>query len=256
MIIPTSYTRALAAPNFFVKAKALRGGANVAKRQACDGAVRARAMHYLQTYGEEKPLYNNIACTFSSTYHNSTLKMYTHHVTAPRAEGDRAEYYMTQLKAYALISDREAFVQGATAFRNARDLARRQRESLICTANARTSRTEPAASKEDAGTTSRHNTLRVSMIYSELTAWRDSHDDLQQQIADQYVGNDELNIEAPSTPQHHDSSDEPGRSWPRYRNSRSAGPLDERRSEFQLKFQHRYHTPKAFTTIIQLPYPK
>ncbi|OAA48546.1 hypothetical protein NOR_01796 [Metarhizium rileyi] len=187
MIIPTTHGRAPAVPNFFVEAKAPRGGADVAKRQAClDGAIGARAMHSLQTYGEGKPSYDGNAHAFSSTYHDGTLKIYTHHVTAPRAEGDRAEYHMTQLKAYALTSDREAFVQGVTAFRNARDLARRQPRKML---------------------EGQVGTMHL-MCPGSIQNSRDSHDDLQQQIADNHVEHNDDDGEVPSTPQHHDSSDE------------------------------------------------
>ncbi|TQV90119.1 hypothetical protein IF1G_11228 [Cordyceps javanica] len=72
-IIPTSHGRAPLAPNFFIEAKAPRGGADVAKRQAClDGAIGARAMHSLQNYGEDAPVYDGNAHAFSSTYHAGT----------------------------------------------------------------------------------------------------------------------------------------------------------------------------------------
>ncbi len=87
-------------------------------------------------------------------------------------------------------------------------LDRWQRESLIRTANARASQNGPAASKEDARETSPDNALDVPVIYSELTTWRDSHDDLQKQIADKYVEHSDDDSEVPPTPQHHDSSDE------------------------------------------------
>lgn len=46
---------------------------------------------------------------------------------------------MTQLKAYALTSNRQTFVLVATTFRNTRDLAKRQRDSLIEAANVEAS---------------------------------------------------------------------------------------------------------------------
>ncbi|KAI0915066.1 hypothetical protein F4823DRAFT_557514 [Ustulina deusta] len=49
------------------------------------------------------------------------------------------EYRMTQLKAYALTSNRQTFVLVATTFRNTRDLAKRQRDSLIEAANVEAS---------------------------------------------------------------------------------------------------------------------
>ncbi len=209
MITPTSHGRAPVAPNFFVEVKAPRGGADVAKRQAClDGAIGARAMHNLQNYGEDEPTYDGNAHAFSSTYHDGTLKIYAHHVTAPITEGEPPEYHMTQLKAYAVTSDRETFIQGAAAFRNARDLARQRREAAIRAANARASQAELAATAKHPGDTHGDNELYEPMIHSETSAWQDSHDDLQQQIAETCVEEYEDNSEASTTPHHHYASDE------------------------------------------------
>ncbi|KAK3937685.1 hypothetical protein QBC46DRAFT_460692 [Diplogelasinospora grovesii] len=140
LIIPTKNLRRPVAPNFFLKAKAPEGGAAVAKRQASlDGAIGARAMQVLQNYGEEEPAYDRNAYTYSSTYYagTGTLQLYAHHVTPPTAPGGRPEYHMTQLNSYAMTGKRERFVEGATAFRNARDLAKRHRNTFIQAANSR-----------------------------------------------------------------------------------------------------------------------
>ncbi|KAH8646529.1 hypothetical protein BGZ61DRAFT_550181 [Ilyonectria robusta] len=121
-------------------AKAPSKDADVAKRQAClAGAYGARAMHALQNYGQEEPQYDGNAYAYSSTYHagTGTLKLYAHHVTAPTTEGGRPEYHMTHMRTFGMIDSREAFVQGVTAFRNTRDLAKRRRDKLIQAANAR-----------------------------------------------------------------------------------------------------------------------
>ncbi|KAK4182009.1 hypothetical protein QBC35DRAFT_220698 [Podospora australis] len=134
MIIPTKHANVPVAPNFFLEAKAPAGSADVARRQACyDGAYGARAMHALQSYGEEKPVYDGNAYTYSSTYHagTGTLQLYAHHATAPTDPEGRPEYHMTQIDAYALTGSRKGFVKGATALRNARDLAQCQRDQLI-----------------------------------------------------------------------------------------------------------------------------
>lgn len=128
------------APNFFVEAKGPDGSAAVMLRQArYDGAVGARGMHSLQNYGQEEPVYDGNAYTYSSTYHGGTgtLQIYAHHATAPAAEGKRPEYHMTQINSYAITGERQTFVQGATAFRNSRDLAKQHRDTFIGDANAR-----------------------------------------------------------------------------------------------------------------------
>ncbi|KAM3566334.1 hypothetical protein ARSEF4850_000747 [Beauveria asiatica] len=137
-IVPTSHDHAPAAPNFFLEAKPPSDGIDVAKRQAClDGALGARAMHSLQNYGEDKPIYDGNAYAYSSIYHSGQLVLYAHHMTGPTARGGCVKYHMTQLKGFLLTGDRETFIRGATAVRNARDYARKQRNMLIQKANAR-----------------------------------------------------------------------------------------------------------------------
>ncbi|KAM3441687.1 hypothetical protein MY4824_001465 [Beauveria thailandica] len=203
-IAPTTHGRAPLAPNFFVEAKAPRGGADVAKRQAClDGAVGARAMHTLQNYGEA-PVYDGNARTFSSTYHagTGTLQLYAHHITGPMVEGELPEYHMTQLRTFGMTDTRETFIAGATAFRNARDIAQKQRETFIQAANGRASQTRPAAFT--AGETYEGNARHDS----EASAWQNSHDDLQQHIAETFIEECEDNNEAPTTPSHHYALDD------------------------------------------------
>ena len=137
LIIPTKHPTEPVAPNMFMEAKGEKGSAAVMKRQACyDGAYGARAMHSLQNYGEE-PVYDNNAYTFSSTYHNGQLTLYSHHPTAPATPGGRPEYHMTQLRVLTITRSPKAFVEGVTVFRNARDLAGRYRDNFITAANTR-----------------------------------------------------------------------------------------------------------------------
>jgi hypothetical protein len=77
-------------------------------------------MHALQHYGDGKPGFDGNTYSYSSTYHAS-LQRYTHHVTAPTVPEARLKYHMTELR--GLDMSRETFVQGATVFRNASDLA-------------------------------------------------------------------------------------------------------------------------------------
>ncbi|KIW35735.1 uncharacterized protein PV06_11924 [Exophiala oligosperma] len=125
-----------AAPNFFVEGKSPQGRADVAKRQAMhDGAFGARAIHELRNYKAEEPEYDNKARSFSATYQDGHLQTYAHHLTAPLTPGGEPEYHMTQTKAFAMTSDKETFVRGATAYRNDRDLAKKERDSSIALAN-------------------------------------------------------------------------------------------------------------------------
>lgn len=147
-------------PNFFLEVKGPNGSAAINTWQACyDGAIGARAMHQLQNYKQEEPIYNAKPCAFSSTYHDGTLKLYAHHLTAPATHGGRPEYHMFQVKAYALTSDLETFIQGATAYRNLRDLAKQLRDATIEYANARYQQ-DAAAAKETASATTRGSRTR------------------------------------------------------------------------------------------------
>jgi hypothetical protein len=138
-IIPSSMHDKPMAPNFFLEVKGPDGSAGVATRQArYDGAIGSRAMHSLQNYGREQSQYDGQAYTFSSTYHDGLLKLYAHHPTGS-TDGGPPGYHITQIKAYAMTSDRDTFVQGATAFRNTRDLARQHRHTFIQAANSRAS---------------------------------------------------------------------------------------------------------------------
>ncbi|KGQ09554.1 hypothetical protein BBAD15_g5105 [Beauveria bassiana D1-5] len=210
-IIPTSHGRAPVVPNFFVEAKAPRGGADVAKRQAClDGAIGARAMHHLQSYGEDVLAYDGNAHTFSSTYHagTGTLQLYAHHVTGPATEGERPEYHMTQLDGWQMTGNISTFRRGATAFRNARDLACRQRQSFIKEANTRASQLKDVATKQHTIEIHQDKNSDVPISHAEATSWREFHDDLQHHIAENCVGDHEYNREISTTPEHHYTSDE------------------------------------------------
>ncbi|KAI3397514.1 hypothetical protein diail_10726 [Diaporthe ilicicola] len=133
-------------PNFFLEVKGPNGSAAVITQQACyDGAIGTRGVHRLQNYGQEEPIYDGKPYAFSSTYYDGTLKLYAHHLTAPTTRGGRSEYHMTQLATYSLINKRETFVEGVTAFRNLRDLAKKHRDTFIQAANFRCQQRAAAA---------------------------------------------------------------------------------------------------------------
>ncbi|KUI64798.1 hypothetical protein VM1G_00718 [Cytospora mali] len=137
-IVPLTAVDKPIAPNFFLEAKGPNGSTAVMMRQArYDGAIGARAIHSLQTYGQEDPVYDGNAYTYSTTYHDGQLKMYAHYATAPATPDGRPEYHMTQVRSFGMTDTRETFVEGATAFRNARDLAKQHRDTFIQAANSR-----------------------------------------------------------------------------------------------------------------------
>ena len=79
-IIPSTQDDLPIAPNFFLAAKGPDGTAAVARRQACyDGALGARGMNSLQSYGKDEPVHDNNAYTITSIYSDGQLKLYTSH---------------------------------------------------------------------------------------------------------------------------------------------------------------------------------
>ncbi|KAL8296200.1 hypothetical protein RB601_003585 [Gaeumannomyces tritici] len=135
-IVPSTTEDKPLVPNFFTEIKGPDGSAAVMQRQArYDGAIGARGIHSLQNYGNDEPVYDGRPYTFSSTYQDGQLKLYTHHMTEPATPGGRPECHMTQLRSFGMTDSRETFVQGATTFRNARDLAKQYRDSFIQAAN-------------------------------------------------------------------------------------------------------------------------
>ncbi|KAM4063710.1 hypothetical protein HRG_012505 [Hirsutella rhossiliensis] len=173
MIIPTKLSGVPAAPNFFLEAKASKGDADVALRQAClDGAYGARAVD-ARSYGKSEPACYGLAYTYSSTYHDGTLKLYAHQAQAPASSGGRPEYHMTKIRGFDMTDNRNTFVAGETAFRNTRDLAKRHRDNLIRAANAKIA-LEGAVAAEG-------GCSRVPRARS--TEWKDAHDALWKQIA-------------------------------------------------------------------------
>ncbi|RKU39869.1 hypothetical protein DL546_000423 [Coniochaeta pulveracea] len=174
LIIPTKHADVPVAPNFSLEAKAPSGGVDVVLRQALhNGAIGARAMHALQNYGEEEPVFDGNAYSYSSTYHAGTgaLQLYTHHVTAPTAQGERPGYHMTKLGGYFMTDSRDTFVQGATVFRNIRDIAQGHRDMFIQSANTRAQQYEESTSEEYADC--EEQVYQQAISTDEYTAFQD-----------------------------------------------------------------------------------
>jgi hypothetical protein len=150
-IIPSTQHDLPIAPNFFVEIKGPDGSLAVAGRQASyDGALGARGMHSLRSYGLDEPVYNN-ADTITCTYHGGTLEMYTNHVTKPNNSGNRPGYYMHRLGGWSMRGDPETFRRGAAAYRNGKEWAEEQRDEAIRQANERANPMEAVAPAGDAG---------------------------------------------------------------------------------------------------------
>ncbi|KAK1149505.1 hypothetical protein N8T08_005054 [Aspergillus melleus] len=127
----------LIAPNFFLEVKAADGTSEMTlKGRVCyEGAIGARAMQTLRTYEQEKeqPVFDHNAYTISVTLHDGVLNLYTHHVT----DGEPRRYTTIRVAEYPMRFGQEHFQKGITAYRNARDWAKKQRDELIVAANSR-----------------------------------------------------------------------------------------------------------------------
>jgi hypothetical protein len=136
-IIPSTQDSRPMLPNFFLEMKGTEASPAVAKRQACyDGALGARAMQSLQSYGKDVPIYDSNAYTIASTYQDGTLRMYTSHPIEPTGSRHKPEYVMAKLGGWLMTEDLETFCRGATWYRNARKWTKEKRNEFIMTANA------------------------------------------------------------------------------------------------------------------------
>jgi hypothetical protein len=137
-----SYTYLPAAPNIFMEAKGPHGLGAECRRQACYyGAIGARVMYDLEIYSQNTPVNDNKALTISNTYHEGTLKIYAYSTVQPNGPGTKPEYYMLQIDSWSM-SNKRAFIEGATPFKNALDMTREDRDDAITHANENVSRLE------------------------------------------------------------------------------------------------------------------
>ncbi|KFA67344.1 hypothetical protein S40285_10134 [Stachybotrys chlorohalonatus IBT 40285] len=95
-LIPSTVQDRPLAPNFFVEIKGPKGVPGVTFRQAQhNGAVGARAMHMLQNYGVDRPVFDNCPYAFTAVLNMRILELFAHHVTAPTTKGGQPQYHMT-----------------------------------------------------------------------------------------------------------------------------------------------------------------
>ncbi|MBE3041207.1 hypothetical protein IMZ48_01190 [Candidatus Bathyarchaeota archaeon] len=106
------------------------------QRATYHGALAARSMHAMHSYGRAAPHFDDCAYAFSATYLHlpKLLTIYAHHVT-PTGAGGRPAYHMTRVGVYPVGRNRTEFLAGAAAFRNAREMAGRWRDEAVERAN-------------------------------------------------------------------------------------------------------------------------
>ncbi|KAK5188360.1 hypothetical protein LTR92_011573, partial [Exophiala xenobiotica] len=85
-----------------------------------------------------------------------------------QSPGGEPEYHMTQTNSYAMTGNANSFREGATAYRNDRDLAKTERDSSIAHAN-QVARRMPAPSPNTSCTTSRTSRSMVSVAGSDTS---------------------------------------------------------------------------------------
>ena len=138
-VVPSTQGDLPIAPNFFIEVKGRDGSAAVANRQInYDTAIGERGQDALLAYQQSSFTQRNRAHTLGCTYLDGHLKIYATHMMQPSEPEAQPEYVMTQVKAWALTGDSDTFREGATAYRNARDWAKRQRDQAIQQANEKT----------------------------------------------------------------------------------------------------------------------
>ncbi|KAI9721653.1 MAG: hypothetical protein M1828_005020 [Chrysothrix sp. TS-e1954] len=141
-VVPSTMKESICLPNFFMEAKGPGGVPLICQRQAAyDGALGARGIHAMRQYVDESDALDHNAYTITSTLvcggGECILTIFVCYVTHGRI-GDRSQppkIQMTKLRRYDLCDSQEAFVEGVTALRNARDLAYDMRIRLIAAAN-------------------------------------------------------------------------------------------------------------------------
>ncbi|EGE04188.1 hypothetical protein TEQG_03219 [Trichophyton equinum CBS 127.97] len=139
-IIPSRESR-LIAPNFFLQARGPDRSLATVLRQACyHSALGARGIHKLRSYicdNQEDSIYNNKAYTLTLIYHGGHLRLFTTHPIARGEKLSDPKYIITQLNSWSLVSNAESFREGVATYRNARDWAKEQRNTIISNTDKR-----------------------------------------------------------------------------------------------------------------------
>ncbi|KAL3485409.1 hypothetical protein BJX62DRAFT_229541 [Aspergillus germanicus] len=81
------------------------------------------------------PVLDNNAYTISATYCRGLLELYATHIASPGRNLGVPEYVMTRLGEWAIHAIMESFQQGLSAYRNAREWARKKRDEAVAAAN-------------------------------------------------------------------------------------------------------------------------
>lgn len=138
-IVPSSNPRAPCLPSFFAELKGPVGDRYVGQNQVLyDGALGARGIHQLRMYIDPETAYDNKAYAITATYESlgGQIVLYATHTIPPKDSANRIQYVQTLLGGWCIKYDIQSFRRGITAFRNAQDWAKEQRDELVATANS------------------------------------------------------------------------------------------------------------------------
>ncbi|KAH8797839.1 hypothetical protein F5884DRAFT_646690, partial [Xylogone sp. PMI_703] len=137
-IVPSKHAHAPMLPNFSVEAKSSDGSPAVARRQAAINAhIGTRAMKSIQDFTDGTDTFDKNVRSYTSTLVDGHLKLYASHVTKSRSRSRPVDYHLTQLRSFSLTDSKSRFIEGITALRNSRDLAKEERDKAIALANSK-----------------------------------------------------------------------------------------------------------------------
>jgi hypothetical protein len=145
-ILPSKQRYCPIVPNCFLEIASSRISTAEIRRQACYyGALGARGIIRLQSYGESEPVFDGNAYTFVVTFQDGTLKIYAiwpkRSISSPPSrDNDRwtqMEFRMAMVETWVLTASLERYREGMVALWNARRLTEKWRNSFIDAANAR-----------------------------------------------------------------------------------------------------------------------
>ncbi|KAG8530636.1 uncharacterized protein KY384_004674 [Bacidia gigantensis] len=138
-IVPSKEGQAPCLPNFTVEVKGPRGTYDVLIRQALyDSALAERAINCVLAYVDQDVDPPNFARTLSCTFIEGHLRLYSVHRTKKPTSNERPyvpHIHVHLVESFDLKLRREVWLQGVTAFRNARDMAKQWRDELVVKAN-------------------------------------------------------------------------------------------------------------------------
>ncbi|KAF5201070.1 Glyoxylate reductase [Thalictrum thalictroides] len=130
-------------PNFFLEMSSPKGCPSVPEDMAIyHGGLGERGQIALRSWRVSNPELDKMAHTFTSTYINGHLTVFSVHAQPPeclsfhRSAGD-TEYHLYKINSYSLLGDADQYKVGVTAFRNLRDYAEEIRNKSIEIANRR-----------------------------------------------------------------------------------------------------------------------